>query len=137
MPFQVSPGVNVSEIDLTTIVPAVSTSVGAFAGRFRWGPVEKSTLVTNEDELAAQFGKPSNNNATDFFTAANFLSYTSALRLVRVANNAGGTLNAADVSTNAKLIGSEDQFTGELLELPAGPSTFYAKTQNSSCVHHN
>lgn len=127
MPFQVSPGVNVSEIDLTTIVPAVSTSVGAFAGRFRWGPVEKSTLVTNEDELAAQFGKPSNNNATDFFTAANFLSYTSALRLVRVANNSGGTLNAADVSTNAKLIGSEDQFTGELLELPAGPSTFYAK----------
>ena len=39
MGFQVSPGVNVSEIDLTTIIPAVSTTTGAFAGHFRWGPV--------------------------------------------------------------------------------------------------
>ena len=52
MPFQVSPGVNVSEIDLTTVIPAVSTSVGAFAGRFRWGPMEQSMLITTEMELA-------------------------------------------------------------------------------------
>lgn len=32
MPFQVSPGVNVSEIDLSTVVPAVSTTEGAIAG---------------------------------------------------------------------------------------------------------
>ena len=36
MPFQVSPGVNVSEIDLSTVVPAVSSTEGAFAGVFRW-----------------------------------------------------------------------------------------------------
>ena len=63
MPFQVSPGVNVSEIDLTTVIPAVSTSVGAFAGRFRWGPVETSTLISTEDELAEQFGKPTTTDA--------------------------------------------------------------------------
>ena len=34
MAFQVSPGVNVSEIDLTTVVPAVSSTTGAFARRF-------------------------------------------------------------------------------------------------------
>ena len=118
MPFQVSPGVNVSEIDLTTVIPAVSTSVGAFAGRFRWGPVETSTLISNEDELASQFGKPTTNTAVDFFTAANFLAYTSALRVVRAANNAGGTLNAADLVANAKLIRNADHFTNELGENP-------------------
>ena len=77
MPFQVSPGVNVSEIDLTTIVPAVSTSIGVVAGRFNWGPVSKRVLVNNEDILEANFGKPDNNTYEQWFTAANFLSYSS------------------------------------------------------------
>ena len=34
-----SPGVKFTEYDLTQIVPAVSTSVGALAGVFGWGPV--------------------------------------------------------------------------------------------------
>jgi hypothetical protein len=37
MPFQISAGVNISEIDLTTIVPAVQTTVGSMAGHFVWG----------------------------------------------------------------------------------------------------
>jgi len=53
MAFQVSPGVNVSEIDLTTVVPAVSTSIGAIAGHFRWGPVDKRVLVSQETALVA------------------------------------------------------------------------------------
>ena len=44
MAFQLSPGVNVSEIDLTTIVPSVATSIGAFAGQFAWGPVGEVIL---------------------------------------------------------------------------------------------
>ena len=51
MPFQVSPGVNVSEIDLTTVVPNISTSTAAFAGHFRWGPVDKIVIVDSEDTL--------------------------------------------------------------------------------------
>ena len=54
MPFQVSPGVNVSEIDLTTVVPAVSTTEGALAGVFRWGPVGERILVDSEANLAAR-----------------------------------------------------------------------------------
>ena len=34
MAFQVSPGVQVKEIDATSVVPAVSTSIGGFAGSF-------------------------------------------------------------------------------------------------------
>ena len=86
MPFQVSPGVNTSEIDLTNVVVAAGTSVGGFAGRFHWGPIEEVTLVTDEDNLVDQFRKPDDNNYEHFFTAANFLSYTNALNLVRAAN---------------------------------------------------
>ena len=34
MAFQLSPGVNVTEIDLTTVVPAVATTTGAIAGDY-------------------------------------------------------------------------------------------------------
>jgi phage tail sheath protein FI len=86
MPFQVSPGVNVSEIDLTTVVPAVSTTEGAIAGVFHWGPVDQRILIDSENNLVARFGKPSNHNAETFFTAANFLSYGNQLYVTRAAN---------------------------------------------------
>ena len=73
MGFQVSPGVNVSEIDLTTIVPAVSTTEAGFAAHLRWGPAEQRVLITSEDDLVADFQKPlTSNTATDFFVASNF-----------------------------------------------------------------
>lgn len=99
--FQLSPGVNISEVDLTTVTPAVDTTVGAFAGVFRWGPVNERTLVTSENDLVAKFGKPTNINPETFFTAANFLSYSNSLQLVRAANTTaqfaavGGANNTA------------------------------------------
>jgi phage tail sheath protein FI len=89
MPFQVSPGVNVSEIDLTTVVPAVSTTEGAIAGVFRWGPVGERVLIDSETNLVNRFGKPTSHNAETFFTAANFLSYGNKLYVVRSANTTG------------------------------------------------
>jgi phage tail sheath protein FI len=98
MAFQVSPGVNVSEIDLTTVVPGVSTTVGAFAGVFNWGPVGERVLVDSETKLVELFGKPTSANPETFFTAANFLGYGNALFVARAANttdsSANGTLNA-------------------------------------------
>ena len=104
MAFQVSPGVNVSEIDLTTIVPGVSSTVGAVAGVFNWGPVGERVLINNENNLVEIFGKPTSNNPETFFTAANFLGYGTALFVVRAANtidpSANGALNAvANVGT--------------------------------------
>jgi phage tail sheath protein FI len=99
MPFQISPGVNVSEIDLTTIIPAVSTSTGAFAGHLRWGPVGVRVLVDSEDTLVNTFGKPNTNTAVDFFTAANFLSYGNALYLTRVVRDANTNVRSTNLET--------------------------------------
>ena len=84
MAFQISPGVNVSEIDLTAIVPAVQTTAGGFAGQFRWGPVEQRVLISNEQQLVAQFQKPNATFFKDFFTAANFLAYADTLHTVLI-----------------------------------------------------
>ena len=89
MGFQVSPGVNVSEIDLTTIIPAVSTTTGAFAGHFNWGPANQRVLLDTEDTLVKNFRTPQGNTYIDFFTAANFLAYGNALYVVRVVNESG------------------------------------------------
>ena len=119
MAFQVSPGVNTSEIDLTGAVVAAATSTGGFAGRFRWGPIEEVTLVTDEDQLVSDFQKPDDNNHEHFFTAANFLGYTNALNLVRAANTTSSVsaapLNAAaNTATyaNLQVKTSEDYYTG-------------------------
>ena len=87
MAFQVSPGVLVQEKDLTRIIPAVSTSIGAFAGEFRKGPIDEVTTISSEQELVSTFGKPDASNFEDFFSAANFLAYSNALRVVRVQNS--------------------------------------------------
>ena len=92
MAFQISPGVNVSEIDLTAIVPAVQTTAGGFAGQFRWGPVEQRVLISNESQLVGQFQKPNGTYFKDFFTAANFLAYADTLHTVRISNS--GLVNA-------------------------------------------
>ena len=96
MPFQLSPGVAVVEKDFTSIVPAVSSSIGAFAGAFPWGPVMEPTTVGSENELVRRFGKPDDSNFSSFFTAANFLSYTNNLLLVRAD---AGHLNAVATPT--------------------------------------
>jgi len=89
MSFQVSAGINVSEIDLTTIVPVVSTTTGAVGGVFRWGPVEQRVLVDSESALVSNYGKPTNLNAETFLNAASFLGYGNRLIVSRAANTTG------------------------------------------------
>ena len=96
MPFQLSPGVAVVEKDFTSIVPAVSSSIGAFAGVFPWGPVLEPVTVSSENDLVRRFGKPNDSNFQSFFTAANFLSYTNNLLLVRAD---AGSLNSVATVT--------------------------------------
>lgn len=96
MPFQVSPGINVSEIDLSTVVPAVSTTEGALAGVFNWGPIEQRVLVTSENELVSRFGRPTDNNAETFFAAADFLAYGNKLYIARTASSDAYNAGAAN-----------------------------------------
>ena len=92
MAFQVSPGVLVQERDLTRIIPAVSTSIGAVAGQFSQGPLDEIVSISSEQELVDTFGKPDSSNFEYFFSAANFLQYSNALRVVRASQTS--TLNA-------------------------------------------
>ncbi len=105
MAFQVSPGVQVNEIDASGVIPAVSTSIGGFAGAFNWGPVEEVRTVGSETELASIFGTPDDNTAKYFLTAASFLKYGNALKVVRAAS---GHLNATNGT--AKLVKNEDHY---------------------------
>jgi len=114
MAFQLSPGVNVSEIDLTTVVPAVSTSAGAYAGNFQWGPVNKRFLVPDEITLAKYFGNPDSNTYVSFFTCASFLAYGNNLTVVRAANTASYNADANTVGTNIQIT-NEDIFQASYL----------------------
>jgi len=111
MAFQVSPGVQVKEIDLTNVVPAVSTSIGGFAGAFNWGPVEEIVTLGSEKELAARFGTPDNNTARYFLTAASFLKYGNALKVVRAATT---NLNATSTGTGVLVKNRDDYDTHTL-----------------------
>jgi len=99
MPFQLSPGIAVTEQDLTLLVPAVSTSAGAYAGAFTWGPVEDPVTISSENVLVERFGKPTDSNAQSFFTAANFLSYTNNLLVVRA--DTASSVNAVTIQTGS------------------------------------
>jgi hypothetical protein len=55
--------------------------------------------VSSENDLVARFGKPTDANADSFFTAANFLSYTNNLLVVR--GDATGALNAVAATTGS------------------------------------
>lgn len=103
----VSPAVTFFETDLTAIVPAVATSIGAFAGEFAWGPVMSPTTVENEGVLAALFGKPTSSNYVDFLSAKNFLDYSSNLLLVRAETAA---MKNAVATGSAILIRDEDDY---------------------------
>lgn len=111
MPFQVSPGVNVSEIDLTTTAPAVSTSDGAMVGQFAWGPANEATNVSSETQLVSLFGKPNNDNYKSWFTASNYLSYISSLKVVRTLGT--GAANAVTgTPTETTPLDASENFTG-------------------------
>ena len=92
MAFQVSPGVLVQEKDLTNVIPAVATSIGAIAGQFVKGPIDEVVTITSEKDLVNTFGKPDADTFEWFFTAASFLQYGNHLKVVR--GTTTGLLNA-------------------------------------------
>ena len=99
MAFQVSPGINISEQDLTTVVPNVATTIGAMAGGFQWGPVLERVQISTENDLVDVFGKPNADTYTWFWTAANYLAYANNLWVVR--NVAASARNAVVGDTDA------------------------------------
>tara|TARA_A100001011_G_scaffold203393_1_gene211734 strand:+ start:1890 stop:3815 length:1926 start_codon:yes stop_codon:yes gene_type:complete len=125
MAFQVSPGVLVQEKDLTRIIPAVSTSTGAFAGEFRKGPLDEVITISSEQELVNTFGKPDSSNFEDFFSAANFLQYSNALRVVRVSNTG---LSNATVSGSSFTIKNTTDYQNNYADGSASVGEWAART---------
>ena len=124
MAFLVSPGVQVKEVDLTNVVPAVATSIGAIAGAFEKGPVSSVTTITSEEDLIKNFGKPNSSNFETFFSAANFLQYTNSLRVVRAES---GIVNAV-ASGTAILIRDTDHYLNSFSNGEASVGEWAART---------
>jgi hypothetical protein len=117
MGFQLSPGVNFSEIDLTTIVPAVGTTEGAFAGDFIWGPIDTIVSLGNQVEIVNTFGPPTANTFRSFFSASNFLDYARNLRIVRAADSS--IAKNATSGSAVLLIKNRDAYETSYLDLSA------------------
>lgn len=124
MPFQLSPGVAVVEKDFSSIVPAVSTSAGAFAGGFQWGPVLFPTTVSSENILVEKFGRPNDTTFQSFFTAANFLAYANNLSVVRVVDTSAKN---AVASGSAILVKNADDYETNFSGGEAAVGPFAAK----------
>jgi hypothetical protein len=124
MKFSLSPVVQVKEVDLTTVIPAVPTSIGAMAGAFQWGPVEEIRTIASEDELVRVFGKPNNDTAISFFSAANFLSYSGDLKVVR---SVASTAKNAVASGTAILIKNENHYLANFADGQASVGSWAAK----------
>jgi len=105
MAFQLSPGVLVTEKDLTNVIPAVSSSAGGYVGYFLWGPVNEIKTVASENNLVRDYGRPTSTTTVSFHTAANFLGYGNNLQLVR---SVGVAARNAVASGTAVLIKNED-----------------------------
>jgi Phage tail sheath protein subtilisin-like domain/Phage tail sheath C-terminal domain len=134
--FLVSPGVQVNEKDLSNVVPAVATSIGAYAGPFKWGPIGIPVTVSSEVDLVTNFGKPDAAHAVPFLTAASFLKYGNTLKVSRsinssatnaistyITNSGSGSYVSASTSV---LIGNIDQFNSlsSSAASPVGSSSY-------------
>jgi hypothetical protein len=107
MSFSLSPGVTTRELDLSAVVGAAVSSLGAFAGKFHWGPVNQPRLIAGETDLVQTFGYPDNTNAADFFTMTSFYAYTSGAWVTRIGNS---DMTNASYPTGEVTILNEDEF---------------------------
>ena len=106
----VSPGVQVKEIDLTNVVPSVSSTIGAMAGAFQWGPADEITTVTSETELVDKFGEPDASTFESVLSASQFLSYGNNLKVVRAV---GSSARNATASGTGILTQNKTVFDGQ------------------------
>lgn len=139
MAFLVSPGIQVREFDLSTVVPAVATTEGAIAGVFSWGPVEERVLVSSEKDLVNKFGEPTSDNFETFFTAASFLAYGNQLYVSRAIDSTAfnATANVGVVANT--LIRNDDHYESlsfgdtDLLYVAKYPGSLGNSLQISVC----
>lgn len=129
MAFQLSPSVQVTETDLTNIIPAVSTSTGALVGEFVWGPAVQITTIDSEDDLVTTFGKPTNLIYKDHMVGTSFLAYASNLKVVRAIDDATALNSATEAAGMADgiLVKNREHYDSITMETAATDTVFVAK----------
>ena len=123
MAFSISPGVTVSEVNLTTVVPSVLTTTGAFVGAFNWGPANKRIQISSETQLLTTFTQPDSNTYISYFTATSFLAYGNNLKVVRAVGANGRNADANTSASNIQIT-NEDQFQYTYLTPQTNANTF-------------
>jgi hypothetical protein len=80
MALYLSPLVDVNEVDLSTTIPAVATSIAVLAIRDPYkGPELKRQLITNVTELIDTYGEPTSGSFHDILAATGYLKYGNKL----------------------------------------------------------
>jgi len=124
MAFLVSPGVLVTEKDLTNVVPAVATSIAGISVVSEKGPMDEIVAISSEQEYVDVFGKPDSNTFEYFFSATNFLQYGNALRVVRAVT---GNLNASGDGSGLQ-IKNTDHYTNNYADGSGSVGSWAART---------
>ncbi len=147
MPFAVSPGVEFTEKDYSVIVPGVNTSIGCHVGQLAWGPVDKIIDLSSEEDLVNAFGEPKEDTYVPFFVAADFLSKSNHLKMMRVcgedaANSTVGG-DGVDLTLDTTVLNGQVQsvvlnvpgtgyVVGDLIEIDGGLSLALLRVINVS-----
>jgi len=130
-----SPAVVTREIDLTGIVPNVGTTTGVFVGNYRWGPVDKPTLVDNEARLVSLFATPDTNNSVDFHTATHFTKYSNQLLNIRAVTSAAKNAYHTDAGfasgRTARLVKNDTDFDNQRSAMDSDLHGFVGKYPGS------
>lgn len=124
MAFFISPGVQVREFDISTVVLQAATASAAYVGSFEWGPVNEITTISTKPRLMKYFGQPTDENSLHWFSCANFLDYSNNLKVVRVVNE--------EIARNATVNGyTKQQKINEILENIGNPDEvkYYIRQQ--------
>lgn len=113
MAFQLSPGVEIKEFDLTSVIPTIATTPAGYVGLFQWGPVDQKVLIDSEKKLKDVFGKPFRSTtdvfySIDWFVASNFLSYGGSLTVVRANQDDSHTATDCAAGITIKILNKED-----------------------------
>lgn len=116
MPILSSPGVVVVEKDYSQVVTFNASNNGVIVGDFIKGPIRQPILIDSVKSLEKVFGKPTNANATRWYTAFNFLQYTNSLWAIRSAPT-GVKASTAAAGGTADILNEQEYETETLTGL--------------------
>jgi len=122
-----SPAVVVREVDLTSVVPGITTPAAGYVGNFSWGPAEELTLVSDETGLVSTFGAPSATNTIDFHSAAYYLKYSNDLYVVRQLGTSAANAYDSASGSSAPVIKNETDFENQQSALDSDGHTWVGK----------